>query len=136
MAMAITAEPAAVGIATGRWIRSSSSFVSPTMYWPARRDAADRAGQHVVEHEGRHRELGERPPHRLLDDAVDAATHEHGAGLDVDAAHGIREQHDRADVPGRGLADRLLDDAADVVHRRRHVAEDDRGGAPEGDEDE
>ena len=33
--MAIAAEPAAVGIATGRWSKLSSSFASPTMYWPA-----------------------------------------------------------------------------------------------------
>ena len=57
------------------------------------RDAADRAGQDVVEQERRDRELGQAAPHRLLDDPVDAAADEHGAALDVDAPHGVAEEH-------------------------------------------
>ena len=50
------------------------------------RDAADGAGQDVVEHEGRNAELGERAAHGLFDDAVNAATDEHAATFDVDRA--------------------------------------------------
>ena len=53
----------------------------------AGRDAADRAGQDVVEQQRRDRQPGQPAAHRLLDDAVHAAAHEHGAALDVDAAH-------------------------------------------------
>src|SRR4029079_14450149 len=84
----------------------------------AGRDSADGAGQHVVEHERGNGELRERPAHRLLDHAVDAAAHEHRARFDVDAAYRIREEHHGGDVPGCSLADCVLDDAADVVNGR------------------
>ena len=101
-----------------------------------RRHAADRPGQHVVEQQRRHRQLRQRPAHRLLDDAVHAAAHEHRGALDVHGTHGVREQHHAEDEPRRRLADRLLGDAADVERRRPEIAQDDRGGPPEGDERE
>ena len=88
------------------------------------RDPADRAGQDVVEQQGRHRESGRDRPHRLLHDPVDPAPGEHRAALDVDAPHGVAEQHDRQDEPRGGLADLGLDDPADVIRGARQVAED------------
>ena len=102
----------------------------------AGRDAADRTGQDVVEQERRDRQPGQPAPHRLLDDAVDAAAHEHRAALDVDAAHAVAEEHDRQDEPGGRLADLRLDDPADVVGRAGQVAEDDGRRPPERDERE
>jgi len=46
---------------------------------------------------------------------VHAAAHEHGAASDVYGAHGVGEQHDRQDEPGRGFTDSLLRDAAYIV---------------------
>src|ERR1039457_3989846 len=100
----------------------------------ARADGTDGAGEHVIEHRSGHGELGERPAHSLVDHAVDAAAHEHGAALDVDGAHGVGEQHDRQDEPGSGFADGGFGDAADVEGAGGKVAEHDSGGAPEGNE--
>src|SRR5215470_13384494 len=52
----------------------------------------------------------------------------------TNTAHDVGEKHHAADVPRRGFTDRVLDDAADVVHGRRHIAEYDCGRAPVGDE--
>ena len=79
-----------------------SSLINPTTVLPGRH-GADRPGEDVIEQQGRDREPGEPAAHRLLDDPVDAAAHEHGAALDVDAAHGVAEEHDRQDEPGRAL---------------------------------
>ena len=97
-------------------------------------DRADRAGQDVVEQQRRDRELGQRAAHRLLDHAVHAAAHEHGAGLDVEGAHRVAEEHDRQHEPGRALADDLFGVAAHVVGRRRQIAQHDGRSPPEGDE--
>src|SRR5262249_21521431 len=99
-------------------------------------NAARGAGQDVVEHQGRDRQLGQEAAHGFLDHAVDAATDEQRAALDIDRAHGIAKEHDGQDEPGRGRADGVLDDAADVVDRAGQVAEDDRGRAPVRDESE
>ena len=100
------------------------------------RDGADRSGQDVVEEQRRDRQPGEAAAHRLLDDAVDAAAHEHGAAFDVDAAHRVAEEHHGQDEPGGRLADLRLDDAADVIGRAGQVAEDDGRRSPERDERE
>ena len=71
----------------GRGLRHQADDVLPG------RDAGDRAGQDVVEHQRGDRQLRQRPAHRLLDDAIDAAAREHRARLDVDGADGVREQH-------------------------------------------
>ena len=92
---------------------ASRSLSRPAMYWPGRH-AADRPGQHVVEQQRRDRQLRQRAAHRLLDDAVDAAAHEHRRALDVERPDGVGEEHHAEDEPGRGLADGLLGDAADV----------------------
>ena len=73
-------------------------------------------------------------PHAVAHHHVDAAAHEHAAALQVDGAHGEAEEHDAQHEPRRGLADRLLRDAADVEHRGGQVAQHDGGAAPEGDE--
>ena len=98
------------------------------------RHSADRSRQHVVEQQRGYRQLRHRAAHRLLDDPVHAATDEHRGALDVDRSDRVREQHHAEDEPRRGLADRLLGDAADVVGRRAQVRQDNRGRAPERDE--
>ena len=100
----------------------------------ARADGADGSGEHVVEHEGRDGELGQGAAHGLVHHFVHAAAHEHGAALDVDGAHGVGEQHDRQDEPGRGFPDGVFGDAADVIRRRGQVAEHDGRRFPEGNE--
>ena len=102
----------------------------------AGRDAADRTGQDVVEQECRHRQPRQPAAHRLLDDAIHAAAHEHGAALDVDAAHAVAEEHHPQDEPGSGLADLRLDDPADVVGRAGQVAKHQGRRPPERDERE
>ena len=102
----------------------------------AGRDAADRTGQDVVEQERRHRQPGQPAAHRLLDDAIHTAAHEHGAALDVDAPHAVAEEHHPQDEPGGRLADLRLDDPADVIGRAGQVAKDERRRAPERDERE
>ena len=90
-----------------------------------------RPREHIVEHQGGHRELGQRPTHGFVDHFVHAAAHKHGTALDVDGAHRIREQHDRQDEPGGGFADGGFRDAADVVGARGKIAQHNGGGAPE-----
>src|ERR1035437_6068092 len=97
----------------------------------ARADGADGAGEHVVEHQGGNGELGQRPAHSLVDHLIDAATHEHGAALDVDGAHRIGKQHDSEDEQGGGLADGGFGDAAGVVGAGGKIAQHDGGGPPE-----
>ena len=97
----------------------------------ARRHAADRPGQDVVEHQRRNAELGQRPAQRLLHRAVHAPAHEHAAALDVHGAHRIRKQHDRQDEPGSGLADEPLSFATGVIRRRSQIVQDDRRRPPE-----
>jgi hypothetical protein len=109
-------------------------FVDQNAQVEARADGADGAGQYVIEHQRRDRKLGQRAAHGLVHHLVHAPAHEHRTAFDVDGAHGVGEQHDAQDEPGRGLADRLLRDAAHVVGRRGQVAEHDGGGAPERDE--
>ena len=95
---------------------------------------ADGAGEHVVEHEGGHRELGEGAAHGFVHHLVHAAAHEHGTAFDVDGAHGVGEQHDGQDEPRRGLSHGRFGDAAHIVGGRSQIAQHDGGGAPEGDE--
>ncbi len=97
-------------------------------------DGADRAGQHVIEEQGRDGELGQSAAHGLFDYAVNAAAHEHAARFDIERAHGITEQHDRENEPGSALADDFFGVAAGVVSGGCEVGENDGGGAPEGDE--
>ena len=97
----------------------------------ARGDGADGASQNVVEEQGGDRELGESSAHGLFDDAVNTAAHEHAAGLDVQRPHGVAEQHDRKDEPGRALADDILGVAAGVISGRGQVGQNDGGSAPE-----
>ena len=96
----------------------------------AGRHAADRAGQDIVEHQGRDRELGQESAQGLFDHAIHAAADKQRAALDVDRADGIAEQHHRQDEPGGGGPDGALDDAADVVGRAGQIAQHHRRGAP------
>src|SRR3984957_1571547 len=83
----------------------------------ARGDAADRAGQDVVEHQRRNAEFRERTAQRLFDRAINAPADKHTAAFDVHRANGVREEHDRQDEPGSGLADEAFGFATRVVSR-------------------
>ena len=97
-------------------------------------DGADRPGQDVIEHQRADGEFGEPAADGALDDFVNAAAGEHRAAFHVHGGDRIAEEHDAEDEPGRGLADGLLADAADVIGGAGQIAEDDGGGPPEADE--
>ena len=97
-------------------------------------DPADRAGQHVIEQQRRHREFRQCPAQGLVNDLVDAAADEHRTALDVHRAHGVAEQHDRQDEPRRRLADCRFGDAAGIKCRAAQVAQYNRRRTPERDE--
>ena len=82
---------------------------------------ADGAGQNVVKEQRGDRELGQRAAHGLLDHPVDAATHEHAAGLDVQSPNRVAEQHYRQDEPRSTLADDFLSITSGIVRRGRQV---------------
>src|SRR5579864_7419896 len=63
-------------------------------------DGADGPGQNIVKKQGRNRDLGQGSAHGFLDHAVHAATHKHGAGLNVESPHRVAEQHDSENEPG------------------------------------
>ena len=109
-----------------------AQFVDQPGQVQSRADTGDGTGEHVVEHQGGYRELGECSAHGLVDHLVYAAAHEHRTTLDVDGAHRVREQHDRQDEPGGRLADGRLGDPADVISARGKIAQHDGSGAPEG----
>ncbi len=95
--------------------------------------AADRAGQNIIEHQGRYGKFRERPAERFLDHAIHAATHEHAAALDIHGANAVGKQHHAQDEPGRRLPDKALRLAARVIRGRRQVIQNNGGCAPEGD---
>src|SRR5712692_9109916 len=82
------------------------------------------ASQDVIKEQGRYRDLGGGATHRLADDLVHAAAHEHAAALDVYSPHGVGEEHDGQDEPWRRLADCLLRNTADIVCGRTKVTQD------------
>lgn len=82
------------------------------------RYGADWAGKNVVEQERGNRQLSKGVPHSLSHDPVHASSHEHAAGLDVNRANGITEQHDSENEPGRALANYLFRISPRVVRRR------------------
>ena len=112
-------------------MRVSEQLVQHANEILARRDAADRSGENVIEHQRRNGKLRQRSAQRFFHHAVHAAAHEHAAALDVHGANRVREQHDAENEPGSGLADELLGLTARVIGRRSEVVEDDRRGAPE-----
>ena len=97
-------------------------------------NGADGPGQDIVKQQRRNRELGQGAAHRLFDYAVHSSAHEHGAGLDVDGAHGVAEQHDRQHKPWSTFANDFFGITTHVVSRGGQVGKDDGGGAPKGDE--
>ena len=98
------------------------------------RDAADRAGENIVEHQGRDGKLRQKAPHRLLDDPIDPAAHEQRAAFDIDVPHGIAEEHHRQNEIGGDRSDRRFDDPPDVIGGAGQIAEHDRGHPPIRDE--
>ena len=117
-------------------VRVAEQFVNQTGKIETRRYAADRTCQDVVEHERRHRHLGERRSHGFLDDAIHAAADKHAAALDVDRSDRVGQHHDRQDEPWSRFPNEVLRDGARVERGRTHVIEHDGGGAPERDERE
>ncbi len=87
----------------------------------ARGDAADRAGEDVVEHQRRNAEFGERAAEGLFDRAINAPADEHAAALDVHRAHGVRENHDCQDEPRSGLADEAFGLTTRVISGRGQI---------------
>jgi len=102
----------------------------------ARGNAADRAGEDVIEHQGGDGKFGEAAAEGLLDGAIDAAANEHAAAFDVHRADGVRKNHDGENEPGSSLADEALCFAAGVVGGGSEVIENDRRGLPERNEGE
>ena len=99
-------------------------------------DPADGPGQNVVKHQGRDGDFSESAAHGLLDDAVNAAAHEHAATFHIERTHRVSEEHDGQNEPGRCLAERFLGDGAGIEGRGAHVVEHDCSGPPEGDKAE
>ena len=100
------------------------------------RDTRDRAGEDIVEHKRGDADLGECSAQGLFHDAIDAASREHRAALDVDCADRVREDIDAQDQPGRSFTYRLFGEAAGVKGRRAEVVENNRRSSPEGDKGE
>ncbi len=94
-------------------------------------NTGDGPGENVIEHQGGDAELGEGAAQGLFHNAIDAAAGKHGAGFNVDGAHGKGEEHDAEDEPGSGFADRLFGDAAGVKRGRAKITENDGGRSPE-----
>ena len=117
----------------GWWTYLADIFDEARQILPGR-NGADGAGEHVVEQQRGHRKLGQRAAHGFLDYAVHAAAHEHAAGLDIESAHAVAEQHHRQNEPGGALADDLLGVTAGVISRRSKVGKDNGGRPPERDE--
>jgi hypothetical protein len=117
-----------------RDLQMLSGLIDQAAQIEARAHRADGTGKHIVEHQRRDGELGQRAAHGLVHHFVHATAHEHRAAFDVDGANRVGKQHDRQDEPGRCLPDGLFGNAADVVSRRCQVAQYDGGGAPKGNE--
>ena len=109
-------------------------FVQQSNQIKARRNAADRPGEDVIEHQRGNRELGQGFAHGFLDHAVNAAAHEHAAALDIKRAHSVGQQHDGEDEPRSAFADKVFRNGAGVERRRAHVVEHNRSRTPERDE--
>ncbi len=92
-------------------------------------DGADRACEHVIEHQCADRQLGEVSTDGAFDDLVHTAAGEHRAAFDIYRTHGIAEEHDPENEPGGGFADGLLADSTDVVGGACQIAEHDGGRA-------
>ena len=84
-------------------------------------NAADGAGEDVVEHQRRNRKFRQRPAHRFLHHAIHAAAHEHAATFDVKLRNRVRQQHRCENEPGRGFSDELFGLASGVIRGRRQV---------------
>ena len=82
-----------------------NEFVDQTGKILPRGHAADRPGQHVVEHERGDAEFRQRTAQGAFDGAIHAAAHEHAATFHVHRAHGVRKNHDSQDEPRGRFAD-------------------------------
>src|SRR5581483_12344883 len=126
----------------GIWVRAPGlmeSFADLVKQPPqilAGADDADRAGEDVIHDQRGYGQLGDGRSHAVAHNHVYAAAHEHAGAFQVHRADSVAEQHHGQYHPGRGLADGLLGDASDVVHRGGHVVEHDGGRLPDRDERE
>src|SRR5581483_1837463 len=117
----------------GIWVRAPGlmeSFADLVKQPPqilAGADDADRAGEDVIHDQRGYGQLGDGRSHAVAHNHVYAAAHEHAGAFQVHRADSVAEQHHGQYHPGRGLADGLLGDASDVVHRGGHVVEHDGG---------
>ncbi len=117
-----------------RDVEPVAHFVQNAGQIQSRADAADGAGENVVEHERRDGYLGERSAHGFVDDLVHAAADEHAAALDIDRPYRVGEKHDGQDEPGSRLADLRFGDAARIIGGGGEIAQDDGRRSPERDE--
>ena len=115
-------------------VQTAKQLVQESRQVLARGDAADGPGQNVIEHQRGDGKFRQRAAHGLLDHAIDATANEHAATFDIHGSHGIREQHDGQDEPGRGFSNGLLGDGACVERGRAKIVEYNGGRPPKGDE--
>ena len=97
-------------------------------------DRGNGAGEDVIDDKCADADLGHHGAECVADHNVDPATDKHPAAFQVDTAHGKAVKHYGENKPGSAFADRLFCNATDVEHGGGHVAENDRGTAPETDE--
>src|SRR5437016_14019417 len=97
-------------------------------------DAADGAGQDVIEKKCGNRKPRNERSHRIANDHVDAASDKHAAAFHVNGTDCKAKQHDGDDVPGSCGPDGLLDDAADVINARAQIIQNNRCCSPKGNE--
>src|SRR5579862_2256978 len=71
----------------------SADILDETRQILACRDRAYRSCKYVIEQQRRNGELGQGPTHGLFHYTVNAAAHEHAAGLNVKSPYGIAKKH-------------------------------------------
>src|SRR5262245_4142314 len=96
----------------------------------------DRTRQDVVEDESRDGQTSKERAHGIPYNDVNTAAHVHAAAFHVDRTHREAKQHDTQDKPWRTFADSAFSNTTGVKSRRCHVAENDRGSTPKGNERE
>jgi len=114
-----------------RGVHIVQKFIQQTDKIKAGGNSADGPRQDVVKHQGGHGNLRQRTAHRLLDDAVDSATHKHAAALDINRAHRIRQDHNRQNEPWACFPDEMLSDGSRIERGRAHVVQHHGRRAPE-----
>ncbi len=114
--MAVTAAPGPLGNCPLESHQVEHLVYQPNQVLPGR-DATDRTGENVVEHQGRDTELGQLRTQSRLDHPVHTAAHEQDARFDVYCTDRVRKTHHPQNEPGCGAANCLLGNAPDIESR-------------------